>query len=111
MPAPFRVNRGGGPEPRVDSARNVPRIVAVAVLGTDLAVLVLNDVFDLVRLGRFPACSFCFVLGAVAGAERSVSALALVLPLAIFVVRLDVTLSHCTLPLPFRILMPAAKRG
>ena len=76
------------------SARDVPGNVAVAILGADLAVLVLDDVLGLVGVGRFPACSFCFVLGAVAGAERAVSARALVLALAVLVVRLDIALSH-----------------
>ena len=92
------------------SARDVPGIVAVTVLGADLAVLVFDDMLDLVGLGSFPACSFCFVLGAVAGTERVRSIFALVLPRTVFVVRLYITLSHRTLPLPIRTIDTLAAR-
>ena len=65
-------------------------IVGVPILGADLAVLVLDDVLDLVRLGRLPARNCCFVLGAVAGTERAIGALALVLPLPVLVERADI---------------------
>jgi hypothetical protein len=63
----------------------------------------------LVGLGRCTARSHRFVLGAVAGTERAVRTLALVLPLAVFVLGLDIALSHCTLPLRFGSLPPAAQ--
>ena len=71
-----------------------------------MAVLVLDDVLHLVALGSFPARNYCFVLGAVAGPERAVGTFALVLPLAVFVVRLSMS-PFVTVLTPFRSLCGA----
>jgi hypothetical protein len=59
VPAPF------------GSARDVPRVVAVAVLLADLAVLVLDDVLDTVPGGGVPAVGYRLVLGGVGRTARA----------------------------------------
>lgn len=63
----------------------------MAVLLADRAILVLDDVLDTVATGGFAAVRYRLVLGGVTGTKRTVRTLAPVLPLAIFVVSLNVT--------------------